>query len=367
MQADFYKAFEDKFRGSNEDIINRLASYHPVLNALRMSHPQGALKAIDLGCGRGEWLSILNEQGFQGIGFDLDPEMIRYCKSQGLNAEVRDAIQGLEDLPEESVCLVTGFHIAEHLPFEVLSKLMREALRVLTPDGMLVLETPNPENILVGCQYFYLDPTHARPLPMQLLSFLAEYTGFERVNVLRLGTTAPSQHKGVLKLFTDVSPDYAVIAQKSTRPVNTFIFDGLFNQPMGLSLNQVTEQFDANLQTKISSAQLQTENDIREFILSRTMIFRVKKRLRVLREKLAKLTLKKLIKKILKKPAMFILRFLLKWKFARHYLLNRLPVHWANKLRRNILAGTDNDEIFIYELPEYAIAIAEELSGSRQR
>ena len=54
---------------------------------------------------------------------------------------------------------VTGFHIIEHLPLDVLIKVFDETVRVLKPGGMAIFETPNPRNVLVGSHNFYLDLT----------------------------------------------------------------------------------------------------------------------------------------------------------------------------------------------------------------
>ena len=58
--------------------------------------------------------------------------------------------------------------------------------RVLRPGGLAIFETPNPENVLVGSNFFYLDPTHHHPLPSELMQFLFESRGFDRVEVLNL-------------------------------------------------------------------------------------------------------------------------------------------------------------------------------------
>ncbi|WP_172656331.1 hypothetical protein [Halomonas sp. PR-M31] len=62
---------------------------------------------------------------------------------------------------------------------------MDEAQRVLAPGGVLILETPNPENILVGSHTFYHDPTHLNPLTPTAMSFLLTYHGFAEVEVRR--------------------------------------------------------------------------------------------------------------------------------------------------------------------------------------
>jgi O-antigen chain-terminating methyltransferase len=170
MTNDFYRAFEDRHRGTRELIKSRLQVYVPFVEPLRSIYED--CKAVDLGCGRGEWLEILRENGFDAMGVDLDDGMLAACEDLGLPAERGEAIAHLRTIPDESLTVVSGFHIAEHIAFADLQILVQEALRVLRPAGLLILETPNPENIVVGTAGFYIDPTHQRPLPPLLLSFL---------------------------------------------------------------------------------------------------------------------------------------------------------------------------------------------------
>ena len=104
----------------------------------------------------------------------------------------------------------------------VIVEQVAQALRVLVPGGVLILETPNPENLVVGTSSFYLDPTHERPLPWQLLSFLAEHHGFERVKTLRMQESAHlaarvARHEALslMDVLGGASPDYAIVAQKA--------------------------------------------------------------------------------------------------------------------------------------------------------
>ena len=249
-QHNFYKAFEDQHRGSREIIKSRLAVYIPFIKKIQAAHPNAV--ALDLGCGRGEWLELLQDNQFTASGIDLDDGMLSACRSRGLNVQTGDAIAHLKSLPADSLSIVSGFHIAEHLSLGNLESLIKEALRVLKPAGLLILEAPNTENLVVGTSSFYLDPTHQRPLPSALLSFLVGYLGFARSKVLGVQESVPLREEhGPTSLFavlSGVSPDYAVIAQKGGDVSSIASFDAVFAKDYGLTLellaNRYQERFD---------------------------------------------------------------------------------------------------------------------------
>lgn len=250
-QHNFYKVFEDQHRGSREVIKTRLAVYGPFIKKIQAIHPNAS--ALDLGCGRGEWLELLQDNQFNASGIDLDDGMLSACRSRGLHVQTGDAIAHLKSLPAESLSIVSGFHIAEHLSLDDLQTLIKESLRVLKPAGLLILEAPNTENLVVGTSSFYLDPTHQRPLPSALLSFLVAYLGFARSKVLGVQESIPLREEhGPTSLFavlSGVSPDYAVIAQKGGDEAGIASLDLLFAKEYGLTLellaNRYQERFDA--------------------------------------------------------------------------------------------------------------------------
>ncbi|WP_417539517.1 methyltransferase domain-containing protein [Marinobacter sp.] len=180
----YYVAFEDAHRGTEDNIRERLSVY---LDRLATA-PSAALAfpVLDIGCGRGEWLRLLGENGFQAIGIDLNREMVEHCQRHGLQAHHVDALTWLMAQPDESVSVISAFHVVEHLPFDVLFQMIDHARRVLIPGGLLVLETPNPENILVGSHTFYHDFSHRNPVTPVSLQFLLEYQGLDVSELLRL-------------------------------------------------------------------------------------------------------------------------------------------------------------------------------------
>lgn len=112
--------------------------------------------------------------------------MLDVCRSLNLPVTEADCLAYLSSLPDNSMGAITAFHVVEHLPHSVVVSLLDQALRVLKPDGLLILETPNPGNILVGSCSFYLDPTHRNPLPSAMLRFFVEARGFTDSRILEL-------------------------------------------------------------------------------------------------------------------------------------------------------------------------------------
>lgn len=240
----FYKAFEDRCRGSQRDVLARQTAYLPVLAMLQ---ELDAPAALDIGCGRGEWLSLLQQQAFIADGVDLDATMVRTCVENGFAVTQQDAVDALKQRQDTSLALITGFHIAEHMPFEALYMVVAESFRVLKPGGVLLLETPNPENISVGTSSFFMDPTHNKPLPPGLLQFLCEYCGFAPVKIIRLHERPEileKQHPTLMDVFWESSPDYAVAAQKPGHQTASEKLEALFADHVGLSLEQLTSRYD---------------------------------------------------------------------------------------------------------------------------
>jgi O-antigen chain-terminating methyltransferase len=213
-----YISLEDRLRGSRAEIINRLKVYLPLLKQACIGAPE--MPVLDVGCGRGEWLELLKTEGLNATGVDTNSIAIAQCREHELDVLEADVLSHLRGLPEQSVGAITGFHIIEHLPLDVLMKLLDETVRVLKPGGVVIFETPNPQNVLVGSCNFYFDPTHRNPLPSQVMQFLIESRGFARVKIMTLNPSDALPVEGdsdLVKRFNQLfygPMDYAVIGWK---------------------------------------------------------------------------------------------------------------------------------------------------------
>lgn len=174
-----YVDFEHRFRGTRDEIRDRQKDALPFV----VEFTGATAPMLDLGCGRGEWLDLMREMNVAAYGVDSNTAMVQEAVKAGLDAKLGDALEHLEQLEESSLQGITAFHFVEHVPLDVLVKLLDSALVALRPGGILLLETPNPTNLVVGAANFYLDPTHLRVLHPDFLAFLVESRGYVDVNV----------------------------------------------------------------------------------------------------------------------------------------------------------------------------------------
>ncbi|WP_169942957.1 class I SAM-dependent methyltransferase [Campylobacter sp. RM15925] len=284
MNKGFYLAFENKFRGDEDLIKSRQKKYLKFITPLK--DIKNEVNALDIGCGRGEWLDLLLENGFKAKGIDIDDDMVELSLSKGFDVEKSDAISKLKSLEDNSVDIISAFQVVEHIEFDDVLEICKEAMRVLTPCGILILETPNPENIMVSTQWFYLDATHKNPIPCQLLAFATEYHGFKRNFILRLNEKEIDQSQNSMDLFDvfeKVSPDYAIIAQKDGDSIK--LFDNAFLETYGINLDQISHVYSNSLRNytrqiynEFESKIISTQQEINDMKNSRS--WRITKPLR---------------------------------------------------------------------------------------
>lgn len=203
--------FAERFRGSEDYVKQQQRFYVPFF--------QGCQAVADLGCGRGEFLELLRDAGIPARGVDLNPEAAALCRLKGLLVDTADLFDWLSSLPDASLDGIFAAQLLEHLAPDRLPDFFRLAAAKLCRDGILLVETPNPQCLAVFATYFYLDPTHRHPIPPPLMLFYFEEHGFGGIQ-LHYRYPAWESITSLLSLPEDFRQsffaglDYAVLGRK---------------------------------------------------------------------------------------------------------------------------------------------------------
>jgi SAM-dependent methyltransferase len=157
--------------GSSEEVVRKIQQ--PLVRFFA-----GAAPVLDIGCGRGVFLELLRSAGIQALGLDSSSEALDFCREKGLNFCREDARSFLAGRENEFGGVFCS-HVIEHLDYEQATCLVRSCYRALKAGGTLVMVTPNPEDLSIISEIFWLDPTHVRPYPLKLLKSMLRSAGFQ--------------------------------------------------------------------------------------------------------------------------------------------------------------------------------------------
>jgi len=127
---------------------------------------------LDVGCGRGEHLREFQKLGVQVKGVDISKE------AQELSKDLEIDIVDIEKEPlpykDRNFDVVFNKSLIEHLRNP--DNFMREAYRVLKPEGRLITMTPDWKSVY---DIFYEDYTHKTPFTLDSLKDIYLIFGFK--------------------------------------------------------------------------------------------------------------------------------------------------------------------------------------------
>jgi len=161
-------------------------------------------KVIDIGCGYGQVLRYLKNQGFENLlGIDINSNALEslhkcgipyYNNSNDLLFENRPAIM-------DGAHLIIMQHVLEHLPKGAIIKTLENIRRSLCDDGFLLVSVPNAQSH-TGCYWAYEDFTHNCLFTAGSLLFVLKAAGFGDVQIIDADCTyGISKCKKTLKLI----------------------------------------------------------------------------------------------------------------------------------------------------------------------
>ncbi len=214
MESNYYLEFENKFRGNPEKIIDNLSIYDQLIETIVDGNPSP--KFVDIGCGRGEWLQKWKNRFNDICGIDSDQKMIETCRENNLNVIEGDAIEVLSSFADQSINIITIFHLIEHLTHKNLLELLLECKRVLSNEGVLIMETPNIDNLLVSTKSFYIDPTHINHIHPDSIAFDINKVGFSNVKTYNIncGPLKNATPLKITRILNGVAQDLCIVATK---------------------------------------------------------------------------------------------------------------------------------------------------------
>jgi O-antigen chain-terminating methyltransferase len=205
LDAYKYVGFEDQFRGSREVIRARLESYLPIF--------EGQKDVLDVGCGRGEFLDLLNARGITARGIDLNHEMAEVCRARGLDVTEADAVGYLASIADASLGGIFAAQVVEHLEPGYLLRFLDLAFQKLRPGGRIVLETLNPACWVAFFESYIRDITHRWPLHPDTLKYLVVASGFTKADIEYRSPVPPQDRLQPIAVPAGADPALADMAE----------------------------------------------------------------------------------------------------------------------------------------------------------
>jgi SAM-dependent methyltransferase len=155
-------------------------------------------RLLDVGCGAGNQLRLMQALGWQAEGLDPDPNAVKAANEAGLHVTQGDLLT--TKFPDAAFNAVTMVHVMEHLVEP--RRHLAECMRILKPGGRLMLITPNARSLghrRFGASWRGLEPPrHLQIFTLSSLRQLVKDLGFR---IQR--SHASARDAGYLLLFSE--------------------------------------------------------------------------------------------------------------------------------------------------------------------
>ena len=272
-----YFNFENRFRGNRDHVINSLNIYDGSIKYCKRE--LDGLEALDIGCGRGEWLEKLSHSGFNCLGIETNESMVRTCRELGLNILHGDALNSLKSLPDKKFSLISMFHVIEHLENNYIKQIFCECKRLICPGGLLLIETPSIDNLIVSSKTFHLDSTHINKINPDNLIYSLESTGFDfaRYYFINSGPLSNAHPQNLTRVLNGVAQDLSVIASNSN----------VFDKDISIEKSLIEESIDKGLTTLDAATEFDSSLRLTDqrIINNELALFELRKKIMIIEDK----------------------------------------------------------------------------------
>lgn len=183
-------------------------------------------KVLEVGCGRGEYLSLLKEQGADAHGIEYSAASVSACAAQGLSAQrgfIDKATKHVRNTPFDAFVTL---NFLEHWPNPCAT--LKGIGNNLVADGIGLVEVPNFDMILEKQLFSEFISDHLLYFTRASLSFALQSSGFE---VLECGSV---WHDYILSAVVRKRPQTDLTALKLRRSALAEVLGSFIrNQPAG--------------------------------------------------------------------------------------------------------------------------------------
>ncbi|RMD88121.1 MAG: class I SAM-dependent methyltransferase [Candidatus Dadabacteria bacterium] len=219
-----YLMLENRYRGSEEEIKDRMKFY---LSYLKSAYNLHTLPVLDIGCGRGELLELLRENGIEGVGIDIDKAMVEMCRDKGLKVENADCLDYLMNLKDNSLSAVIALQVIEHLEVGKLKRLISLSIEKVRDGGAVIFETINTDSLVALGRNYFKDPTHVFPLHPDTMRFIMEGAGLKVKDVIPLSPFGKEASLQEIEVGDFATPrwSYAIeLLNRNIRRLNSLLY-----------------------------------------------------------------------------------------------------------------------------------------------
>ncbi len=192
--APFYKGGYDPIPCSASDLRVIAAGERYRTEPLLRHKSKG--RCLEIGPWRGVICSNMKDAGFEVTAIEMDGNCVQFLRDRlGIEAIQSSDPAGVMRTLEPGFDVIVAWHSLEHIPNAW--RVIEQASRLLTSDGVLLLAMPNPDSfefaMLQGAWYHLDCPRHVCFFPIATLVEICKKNGLEAIEITSADTFSKKQ------------------------------------------------------------------------------------------------------------------------------------------------------------------------------